>query len=140
MAVKWSQAYAVYVPEIDAEHRELFRLAADLNQTILEGVDGEQLNRSVRELVAHTAGHFAHEERLMRAADYPGYAWHKRLHDSAKARIVRLERGVRNEDPGAARQLADFIVEWMKEHTRLADIMMGAHLRNHDRAHALAAS
>jgi hemerythrin len=48
----------------------------------------------------------------------------------------RIEGGERK----AALLLLEFLSGWLQEHTRLADSMMAAHMRNYERAHAVLAS
>ena len=40
---KWSSAYSVYLPEIDAEHREIYRLGNELHKALLAGAARAQL-------------------------------------------------------------------------------------------------
>jgi methyl-accepting chemotaxis protein len=52
----------------------------------------------MRKLLAHTSDHFAREERMMRSKRYPAYAWHKGQHDTVRARLAELEKGLANGD------------------------------------------
>ena len=40
---KWSNAHSVYLPEIDAEHRTLYRLGDELHKAVLAGADAARL-------------------------------------------------------------------------------------------------
>jgi hemerythrin len=135
---KWTNAYAVYIPEIDAEHRTLYQMADDLHRTILAGTDTNQILASLRELLAHVAHHFAHEERLMLSVDDPALAWHKRQHDLARKNLKSFERRVRGGEREAALLLLEYLSDWMKIHLKFSDILMGSFLRNHARVHAIA--
>jgi hemerythrin len=44
-----------------------------------------------------------------------------------------LERRIRRGDRDAAIELLDFLSTWLTDHIRLADRMLGAFLRNHQR-------
>jgi hemerythrin len=128
---KWSSSYATSVPEVDAEHREIFEIARRADRAIRARQQPRNLVPLLQELMAHVAEHFAHEERLMRAAKCPSYAWHKSLHESAALKAVDLARRSRRGDKEAAPLLLEFLSAWMNDHMRLADRIMGAHLRNH---------
>ncbi len=60
-SLRWVPEQAVHVPEIDAEHRKLFRAAADLRQALLDGDSTAHLALLCRRLAAELNGHFSHE-------------------------------------------------------------------------------
>ena len=136
----WSQAFVTSVPEIDAEHRTLFRLAENLRRGLIAGVAGTSLDSMASELTSHTVSHFAHEERSMRAAAYPHYDWHKRQHAVARATAKRLERRIRSGDSDGALDLLEYFSGWLKNHIRLSDRMLGGYLRNYERERTARAS
>jgi hemerythrin len=130
---EWNESHAVHVPEVDDEHRQIFRLCDDLQRAMMAGAPTADVQAIVDELVIHTAHHFSHEERQMRAAGYTHYAWHHRLHHAARSHIKVLERRIRRGDRDAAIELLNFLSPWLSDHIRLADRMFGAYLRNHQR-------
>src|SRR6185369_7899038 len=94
---KWSSDYSVYLPEIDAEHRAIYRLAHEFHKALLAGADAEHLKTLATSLLEAEEQHFRHEERLMKAMHYQGAAWHKKQHDTARKKskemAKRLEAG-----------------------------------------------
>jgi len=130
---EWSESHAVRVPAMDDEHREIFRLCADLQRSIMDGASTTDVLPVVADVVIHTAQHFSHEEREMRAAAYPLYPWHRKQHQTARSRVLSLEKRVRRGDRDAVIELVDFLAAWLHDHVRLADRMLGAYLRNHER-------
>lgn len=117
------------MPEFDAEHRNLYRIADDLRKASSAGAPSEVMIPGIRALLAAVEDHFTHEERTMRTAHYPLLKWHKRQHDtvrkSANVFLARIETG----DSQAAADLLVFFAEWLKNHTSVTDIMMSAFLR-----------
>jgi hemerythrin len=130
---EWSDGHAVRVPAVDDEHRRLFRLCADLQRAMMAGAATTEVQSIVEDLVIHVALHFSHEEREMRSAGYSLYAWHKRQHHTARSKVRLLERRIRRGDRDAALELLEFLSGWLNDHIRLADRMLGAYLRNHQR-------
>ena len=104
---KWSKMHAVFIPEIDAEHQNIFRLADELRQAVAGGAPADQAQAILRELIASAEDHFAHEERLMRSTGYPASAWHKGQHDTVRKKVKefvpRIEGGERPGGASAAR-------------------------------------
>jgi hemerythrin len=137
---QWSDSNTVYLPEIDAEHRNLVLIAAELHKTLLARTTAEKFRAVLRNLLAHTERHFQHEERLMREVNYPSYEWHKRQHDTVRNRAKSLARRIAGGDSDAPMLLLEFLAAWLKDHISLTDRMMAAYLRNHERMHSRKAS
>ena len=137
---KWSSAHSVYLPEIDAEHRALYRLGYELHQAVLAGAEVVQQKPIVANLLESVEEHFRQEERLMRAMHYTSFAWHKSQHDAVRKRarliVSRMEKG----DSAAAGELVEFLSVWLRDHMSVADRMMGACLRNYLRFNTSLAS
>jgi len=112
----------------------MFRLAGDLREALLAGARTSRVDLLCRQLAAETNSHFSHEERLMRDAAYPAYAWHERQHRTARARLAALDGQVQ----GGVRELIfealESLAAWMRDHTSVADRMAGSYLRNYWRS------
>lgn len=137
---KWTKANAIFLPEIDAEHRNIFRMAEELHQVVRAGAEAARIQELARPLATAIEEHFAHEERLMRSVSCPDAAWHKSQHDGVRRKIGPAMEEL---DAGNVGDVADFIEylgRWMKDHMALTDRMMGAHVRNYERLHAVLAS
>jgi hemerythrin-like metal-binding protein len=128
---KWSNAHTIYVPEIDAEHRAIYRLGDELHKALLAGAEPAQLKPIVANLLESAEQHFRQEERLMRAIHYDALAWHKRQHDAARKRAKALAKDIEDGDTAASGELLQFLSDWMRDHMAVADRMMGARLRNY---------
>ena len=137
---KWTKAHAVYLPQVDAEHRNLFRIAEELHQVVRTGSEAARVQEFLRPLLAAIEEHFAHEERLMRSVACPDYEWHRLQHDTARKRLQAVVKEIDEGDLEAPRRLLEFLARWFKDHCGLTDRMMGSHVRNYERLHAAAAS
>ena len=137
---KWSSAHSVYLPEIDAEHRALYRLGDELHKALLAGAAVAQLQPILANLLESAEQHFRHEERLMRAIHYDALAWHKHQHDAARKKSKALARRIAGGDEAAAGELLEFLSAWLRDHMAVADRMMGARLRNYLRFNTSLAS
>jgi hemerythrin len=131
---KWSKSNAVFIPEIDAEHKAIFRMGEELQQAIDAGTEIADLGPRLDALIEHAEAHFEHEERLMRDSLCPSLEWHKGQHNTARKRLRQFVPQVRQGDREALDLLMEFLAGWLRDHTSLTDRMMGAHVRNHQRA------
>jgi hemerythrin len=134
---RWSEGNEVYLPLIDAEHRVLFGLADGLQHSVLAGAAAKEVREHLHHLAAHAEEHFTHEEWLMQSAGYPSYGWHKHQHDTARRRFKLYAPLIESGDHEAADAFLEFLSGWLQDHTGLTDRMMGAYLRNHERAHGV---
>ena len=137
-SLRWTPEHSVFVPEIDAQHQEMFRLAEELRRAVLAGEKPGELELLRRRLASEIAGHLSHEERLMRAAEYPAFDWHERQHQTARAKLITLKRDIESGEWQAMFESLESLAGWMRDHTSVADRMAGAYLRNHWRASACA--
>ena len=137
---KWTKAHAVFLPEVDAEHRNLFRMAEELHQAVRAGADVARLQELARPLAAGIEEHFAHEERMMKSVSCPDAVWHKSQHDVARGKIGIAMAEIEAGNQVAAAELIEFLAKWFRDHVSLSDRMMGAHVRNYERLHAVLAS
>lgn len=131
---RWSNSYAVCVPQIDSEHRVLIRLANDLYGSLAVNSPPSRVQPVLHDLAGHADAHFAHEESMMRACRYPLYEWHRRQHLAAISSMKRLARTIRRRRADLALAQLEALAAVLHNHIRLADRMLGAYLRNYQRA------
>ncbi len=133
----WSKTLTVDVPEIDADHRGLVRLANELRRSINTGAPRDKLAALLEDLTGHTYTHFRHEERLMRSAAYPLLLWHKRRHATGRKIVMHMKLCLGTGDLEAGLSLLHSFADWLRDHIRLADRMLGAYIRNYQREQAV---
>lgn len=127
---EWNNSYSVGIDSIDAQHRALFGIAAELHSALTAGkgsvITGQVLDR----LVQYTMSHFAHEEHLMRLHDYPDLAAHKAEHDSLTRQVAEFQAKVRAGRASISVPLMHFLGEWLRNHIERCDRKYAPHLRN----------
>ena len=136
---RWSENNEVFLPQVDAEHRDLFRIADELQQAIAGQAVAADVKRHLDTLVAHAEEHFSHEEWLMQSVKYSSYGWHKQQHNTARRRLQVFAPLVESGESEAAELLLDFLEGWLQDHISVTDRMMAAHVRNYERANATSA-
>lgn len=131
--LEWSTSHAVFVTEMDDEHKEIFQALSALQEALAGRAPVSEVVQRSQLLYRRVDGHCAHEERLMRAARYYSYAWHKRKHDNARKLVGQHVSRIEQGEIQAGGELVDHLRSWLDEHTRLPDMMLAAFLRNHRR-------
>ena len=132
-SLRWNSSHAVFVQEIDDDHKEIFDAVGQLQAALSENGRMGKFDELTKRLAVRIEDHFAHEERLMRAARYGLFSWHKRCHDAARKRVARFLNRIGRGDLDAGRALVAYLIEWLQNHARLQDRMLGAFLRNRRR-------
>jgi len=94
----WQEGYECGEPTIDAEHRELFRLANNLIDRLLrKNEEPLAISAALEELLAHVQRHFADEEVILERLGYDQLPEHRRAHAGllrrALAMAARLDAG-----------------------------------------------
>ena len=77
----WKSEYALGIPDVDHEHRELFDLINDLHASLFEPDSETIVVDFLGELFTQVSSHFALEEKLMRDGRYAGFPAHKSDHE-----------------------------------------------------------
>jgi len=131
--LQWSTSHAVFVTEIDDEHKEIFQAVGHVQEVLGSGSPLMEIQKAAQRLTASIVGHFAHEERLMNAARYGSLRWHKQAHNAARRRVGQFVLRIEQGDSAAGVELVDYLTSWLNDHTQVADRMMGAFLRNQRR-------
>jgi hemerythrin-like metal-binding protein len=132
-SLQWSTSHAVFVAEIDDEHKEILEAVSNLQKVLSSRGPLIEIRKRTQLLIGCIFEHFAHEERLMLAARYSSLRWHKQQHDNARKRVSQLVLRTQQGDTNAGFALVEYLANWLRDHTRLADRMMGAFLRNRRR-------
>ena len=135
-ALTWSpESNSVYLPDIDQEHQSLFQMTDAIYQALQADARLETLEPAIRELIAQAAGHFAHEEKLMKSLHYPGYVWHKGQHNVVRKKVAALEHATQHGDRETILFFLEYLSAWLMTHTAVSDRMMAAYLRTNRKRH-----
>jgi hemerythrin-like metal-binding protein len=134
---EWSnEENEIYIAQIDAEHRDLFQIARGLEQALEKHLPQTEIQEHLRALASHVEDHLSHEEWLMQSVSYPSYGWHRSQHETARRRLKLFVPLVEQGDAEAADVFLEFLAGWLHDHTSVTDRMMGAYVRNYERAHS----
>jgi len=125
----WKEEYSVQIPSIDAQHRNLFRIGAELNEAMKTGQGRTVVSKTLDRLVQYTVVHFETEERLMRQHNYPDFAAHKAEHDAMTQKVHEFQAELHNGRAVITVQLLQFLRDWLDQHIRGSDQKYAPFLR-----------
>jgi hemerythrin-like metal-binding protein len=129
-AIRWTTSEAVWIEEIDDDHKEIFADLARVQKVLSNDGPPADIRKALERLTSTIAGHCEHEERLMRASRYGSLRWHKKLHEAVGRNVQQFAAAIEGGDREAGRALVEYLADWLPDHARTADRMMAAHLRN----------
>jgi len=120
-SLEWSEESSVGIPQMDAQHRHLFELLAELRKCVNCGAsDNDTLARkALQEAIRYAEWHLRREELLLRLRGYPDYAKHKAEHDSYREKVVSLQAQADRRDLGI--RIANFLAAWWTYHIQTSD-------------------
>ncbi len=123
MAFSWRPSYEVGVPEIDAQHRELFACCDRLVEALSGGQGRAEIGETLHVLGRYVASHFADEELLLEQVRYPSLAQHRARHTRIIADLLRLCREYERRGPsaGLAIELTHLVRAWILRHVLVDD-------------------
>ena len=124
MQVEWKDSYLIGESNLDAQHQRLFVL---VNQ-FLQAKDKGERTHCAMQLYTHTREHFAYEERLMRACDFPSL----RLHTYAHLQMLSDLNTVSNHIQDGTlepEELVKLLGNWALVHIPVHDAQLAAYLR-----------
>ncbi|HTS48011.1 MAG TPA: bacteriohemerythrin [Bryobacteraceae bacterium] len=127
--IEWLPAYAVGVPQIDAEHQRLFALAEGMHQAMLAGQGKAALAALLADLVAYTCYHFEHEEQLMERTGYPGYQDHRKQHERFRSQVRAMQERAASGEVTMTIEVMQALIEWLKRHIAASDRLISDHMK-----------
>ncbi len=125
-AIQWSPSLSVGVPEIDAQHQELFRRAERLVTALRSGDRGE-VAPLVRYLADYVVQHFSAEERYMREIGYPHLEGHRAAHDTFRHDLAEMIADYERKGPTplVALTMHNWLSDWLRRHVGGLDVDIG---------------
>jgi hemerythrin len=129
MAMVWTPAFAVGIPEIDQQHQELFYRLSKLLEGIVGG-DRAEVARLIDFLGQYVVTHFGAEERWMVESEYPDYEAHKAEHDRFMQDYLRYSVELEQKGPTAlvGMRVNNWIADWLRSHIMVSDMALGRFL------------
>jgi hemerythrin-like metal-binding protein len=78
--IEWNDGLSVGIPEVDADHKRFILLVNELNQSIVGGMDVDDIVKRLLLIIDDAVQHFIHEERLFKEWKYPALDDHAHKH------------------------------------------------------------
>jgi hemerythrin-like metal-binding protein len=134
----WNEKMSVGVPELDADHRELIKVINRLGADSGDESRRSAVRQSLFALLRYAEFHFAREEKVMAACEFPGLGEHQGEHRNFVQRIRTLSQQFDADPDGSAdivnEALLTFLKDWLNHHILIEDMAYRPHVEDHPEA------
>jgi hemerythrin len=127
--VQWDDRYSTGNAVVDAQHKRLFALAAEVQTAVRERRLKQVQQGALDALILYCFEHFAEEERLMSDHHYPGAAEHKRQHDVLAARAAVICKAFKQGSLLGGESFPEFLSRWLRRHIGEEDVLLVRYLQ-----------
>ncbi|SHH85081.1 hemerythrin [Sporobacter termitidis DSM 10068] len=119
----WRDSFALGIPQIDKQHRELCDQIDKLFEAGSRGKGADEVMNVLSFLESYTIRHFADEEQLQLQIKYPQYQQHKAKHAEFVAKIAKMKKEATEKGVNVALviSLNQMISNWLIEHIKSVD-------------------
>ena len=130
--ITWTNKFSCGIKLIDEQHKGL----VDLINEMFNHVQGDMIQEQeyfsliIHETVKYVKNHFATEERIMIATNFPGYASHKKEHDNFVYTIVENVKDYQTGKRFILINFTRFLKDWALSHIAFVDKLYFEHFRS----------
>lgn len=119
----WKDSFAIGVPEIDKQHRELCDQVDKLFEACARGTAINEVLAILRFLENYAVRHFHDEEAFQLMINYPKYEEHKAKHSDFVAKVEKLKSEAAESvvTIKTVIKLNQVICDWLDDHLRGTD-------------------
>lgn len=121
MPKEWSEAYSLNNTIIDEQHKQLFKLANQVEALDPKTSTKEQLSVLLKEFFNYMRQHFKDEEAYMQSIEYPHLKQHCQLHEQiieAMTSILKETKGIE----ALQAKMKTVSHQWLVEHILQNDL------------------
>lgn len=124
----WQEDLNTNINNVDEQHKELFRIARDIEQLLLTGcstVETKRILDIICNLREYATYHFYEEEKIMRKAGYSNYEEHIKAHNEFKKEIIDIQLlTVELKPQEELKKIKDAVQDWIFQHMMIEDLSM----------------
>ncbi len=123
----WSDEYKIGLPVIDAQHKRLFKLIAELSEAIEIGLEITDIEELLAGLDQYKTRHFQLEEKYMVESNYPGLEEQQKSHAYFTNKFKEIGERIGREGitPTIVQVIEEELAEWLKGHVTGLDVNFG---------------
>ena len=119
--IDWDPCHETGIASVDAQHRELFRLARDLYDASQAGSAKETVAGVLNRLITYCKTHFEDEEAQMEQLGFPGLQAQQEEHRKLATRVYGLVEQYTIGEAQVPEELSILVSQWLRKHIKEYD-------------------
>ena len=143
--IAFDESLRTGIEEIDAQHHQLIEIYNELVEALKAGRANRAMDTILARLYRYTKEHFATEERLLEATNYPRLESHGRAHAQLLLSLRKFIARRRRNDERISKEMVDFGVfsdadypidfvgRWVTHHIASEDLAYVEHVMTAER-------
>jgi hemerythrin len=125
--ISWIEDYETGIASIDEQHRQLVDIVNRFDDAARRGRGSRVMNDILNELIGYTQEHFAHEEKLMADAGFPGLKQHQACHRQLLQKVERLHFDYARDGRRVTTEVRELLRYWVQSHILNDDMAFMRH-------------
>ncbi|WP_142847905.1 bacteriohemerythrin [Telmatospirillum sp. J64-1] len=120
--IEWRPEYSVGNMVLDFDHQTLINIINHLQSTVDQKAGPDEIGRVIDNMVNYIETHFAREEEIMKAADFPDFVEHVAKHREIE-KTARDIATLYKKDPSTINvdEVMEFLRNWLTQHILRSD-------------------
>jgi hemerythrin len=127
--IQWAERYRTGIPFVDAQHQEIFRVVARLQESLARSLGDQVLRGLLDELLSLLKQHFRDEEDFLRHYDYPGLLEHMTEHTNLFGELEQIKLRYEQAAAPLASMIGTFLGGWLRHHISEGDFLYAKFMR-----------
>jgi hemerythrin len=117
----WNDKFSVGAKTIDQQHARLFAIVNELHTAMTYGHAKNAVGSLLERLIKHTIEHFACEEHMLQAVNYPGLGTQRAHHANLTHQVAEFMARYKRSDDAVNIGLLQFLSDWLTRHIQRED-------------------
>ena len=118
--IKWSKTYSVGVEEIDHQHKQLFEMINNY-QDSLDAADNTAPKKLLTNLMEYALTHFGTEEKYFEIFQYSGSEIHIKQHQEFETKVREFIKLYQSMKIFNSSTVLHFLKNWIINHVLISD-------------------
>lgn len=130
--MKWDESFCIGCKKIDLQHQKLVEYVDRLSQTVANSENSNKVYETLGFLVEYARTHFADEEEIMAAVDFPFLNEQKHMHDGFIDFVTGILLDLQNGGACNFVEMQEYLEKWIVNHVLHEDIKIGQFFRDNN--------
>ncbi len=114
--IPWKPEYELGIESVDTQHKGLVDIINEFYTAFAEGKVNECADQILEKLIRYTEVHFADEEKIFGASDYPDKEAHEKKHKEFVDKLKEYQNSLAEGKSMASYELMEFLRKWLLNH------------------------